>query len=127
MIDRSKLIKGKQFEKELRSNITATEKQFKKLVGQAKKKYKLKFKMNFQKGWYKDSAFFISDFYFPESNTTIELDGKSHNKKKQKEQDSRKEAYLKSIGVKTVRIQNNELWNMDCDSLVNFLVSKRII
>lgn len=127
MLDREKIQVGKQYERELRLNITPTEKLFKKLTTQLRKKYKLQFKMNFQKGWYKDDAFFISDFYFPETRTTIELDGKSHDKKKQKEQDSRKEAYLKSIGVKTIRMQNSELWNLDCDSLVNFLVSKRII
>jgi len=127
MINRKKLEVGKQYEKELRQNITATEKQFKKLISQLKKKYRFKFKMNFQKGWYKDEAFFISDFYFHESNTTIELDGKSHNKKKQKEQDSRKEIYLKSIGVKTIRLENSYVWNLDCDSLCSFLVSRRVI
>jgi very-short-patch-repair endonuclease len=47
--------------------------------------------MNFQKGWYKDSAFFISDFYFPATKTTIELDGSSHSLKKQQIQDKSNE------------------------------------
>lgn len=122
-----KKILGKQYERELRENASATEKQFKRLLSSMKRKYKLKCKVNFQKGWYKDDAFYISDFYFPQTKCTVELDGTSHDKKSQQIQDQRKEAYLSSIGIRTVRIVNRAIWTLDVDQLFQLLLRNRII
>ncbi len=123
----TKIIRGREFEKELRVNASATEKQFRRLLNAVKKKYELKFKVNFQKGWYKDEAFFISDFYFPEALMTIELDGTSHLSLKQQKQDARKAAYLLTQKVKTIRIKNQEVWGMDVEKLFRFLSRNRVI
>lgn len=120
---------GKKYERELRLNASATEKYFKKLLIKTKKAYKLhNVKYYFQKGWYSEKVFYISDFYFPATKCTIELDGQSHNKPGQKLQDQRKTDYLKSIGVRTVRLKNIEAWNLvHPDNLFNFLLRNRVI
>lgn len=123
----NKTIIGKKYEKELRANATKTEKQFRKLLNTTRKRYGLQFKFNFQKGWYKNEAFYISDFYFPGSKTTIELDGDSHLKFMQIKQDKRKEEYLTSQGIRTLRIPNRDVWHMDLHDTLMLLVRNKVI
>lgn len=49
---------------------------------------------SFRKDGMKDEAFYISDFYFPSSKTTIELDGIQHALKRFADKDAVKTAYL---------------------------------
>lgn len=123
----NKIQVGRKYEKELRINASATERQFRKLLQQVKKAYKLKCRVSFQKGWYKDEAFYISDFYFPETKATIELDGSSHDRLCQKIQDEKKADYLKSIGVRTYRLENRQVWAMTPDRLMQYLLRNRIV
>lgn len=65
--------------------------------------------------------FYISDFYFPSLEITLEIDGKSHNNKLQKQKDTRKEAFLTSLGIKTIRITNGKTRSMNEVSMVKLL------
>lgn len=128
IIDRAKKIKkGKHYEKLLRDNATPSEKHFKKLLSSVKKQYNLKFTVKFQKGWYKDQAFFISDFYFPSTKTTIELDGKHHEIPEYRAADLKKTQYLQSIGISTIRLKNREIYAFSTEKLYDFLVKNRVL
>lgn len=118
---------GKQYQKDLKKNASPSEIKFKSLLTQVKKKYFLSFKVEFQKTWIDESAFYISDFYFSETKVTIELDGASHEKKTQKDQDKRKADYLLSLSIRTLRIANSECWLFTPDSLFNYLLRIRAI
>ena len=50
---------------------------------------------------------FIVDFYCSELNLAVEIDGNSHNKKK--EYDIARDIFLKQIGIKTIRFTNNQI------------------
>jgi len=52
---------------------------------------------------------FILDFYCRELLLAIEIDGDSHDKKKN--YDLLRDQYLKSINIKTIRFTNNEVLN----------------
>lgn len=124
---RDKRVLGKQYEKELRKNATYAERHFRKLLNLLKKQYHLKIDVKFQKGWYEQEAFFISDFYFPASKTTIELDGIQHAVKRFADKDAVKTAYLRRIGINTIRIANIDVKLMDSEALLRFLVRNSVI
>jgi len=52
---------------------------------------------------------FILDFYCSELNMAIEIDGGSHNKKK--EYDFERDRFLSQIGIVTLRFTNEEILN----------------
>lgn len=52
---------------------------------------------------------FIVDFYCSELNLAIEIDGEIHEKKK--EYDQERDAFLKQIGVNTIRFTNDAVIN----------------
>jgi very-short-patch-repair endonuclease len=52
---------------------------------------------------------FVVDFYCSELSLVIEVDGGSHEKKK--ERDSLRDSFLKSCGIKTIRFSNEEILN----------------
>lgn len=122
-----KIKRGKQFEKQLRAKATPSEKHFKKLLSEIRKQYKLKLTVRFQRGWYQGEAFFISDFYFPATKTTIELDGRHHEKVAQRSKDTAKTAYLSSIGVRTIRLANREIYTFSAASLLDFLCKNGVL
>lgn len=127
-IDKNKAAAGRKFERRLRSNATKAEKHFKKLITQIKKRYNLQFTMKFQKGWYEGPAFYISDFYFPRTRITIELDGMQHyHDLRVVAQDLAKEDYLKTLKIRTFRLENSEILRFTCDELLQYLVEKRVI
>jgi very-short-patch-repair endonuclease len=49
---------------------------------------------------------YIVDFYCKEKNLVIELDGPQH--KQEKEYDTERDSYLKTLGIKVLRFWNNE-------------------
>lgn len=55
--------------------------------------------------------FFIADFYCAEKNLIIEIDGKYHEF--QKEYDANRDAILAELGLKTIRVKNEELNDME--------------
>lgn len=52
---------------------------------------------------------FIADFYCSELNLIIEVDGDSHDFKK--DRDLARDKYLKSCGITTVRLKNEDILN----------------
>ena len=55
--------------------------------------------------------FFIPDFYCAEHKLAVELDGRIHDF--QKEYDEHRDIILNANGIKVIRIQNEELKNME--------------
>jgi very-short-patch-repair endonuclease len=51
--------------------------------------------------------FFVVDFYCPEEKLVIELDGKIHER--QKEQDEYRTFIINQLGMRVLRIKNEEL------------------
>ena len=52
---------------------------------------------------------YILDFYCYEKQLAIEVDGEVH--RKQKDNDNYRDEFLKSIGIRTIRIHNKEIMN----------------
>ena len=66
---------------------------------------------------------FILDFYCSELNLAIEIDGDSHNKKKN--YDEARDKFLHQIGIETIRFGNDEILNNIDDvkiKLANFIL-----
>jgi len=57
-------------------------------------------------------AFFVADFYCDEKKLVVELDGKIHDF--QKDYDANRDAILSTLGLRTLRIRNEELGNLEC-------------
>lgn len=78
----------------------------------------------FQKTWTDTPTreFYVSDFFFPSLSLTLEIDGKTHNLKQYKIKDQRKEDYLSSLGIRTVRITNKQVKTLDSTSLLSLLL-----
>lgn len=85
---------------------------------------KLNVEFEFQKLWIetKGKEFYISDFILPSLSSSLEIDGSSHNLKAQKDKDARKESYLLSLGIKTIRITNKQVNKIDAAGLHKILV-----
>ena len=54
-----------------------------------------------------EENFFFLDFLLPEYNIAVEIDGKDH--KRRKKRDNRRDELFRSIGVKTIRIKNEQI------------------
>ena len=63
---------------------------------------------------------FIVDFYIPDYNLVIEVDGEIHNTLKNKEYDSFKDTMLKLYGLSVLRI-TNEMINLDFNKAVELI------
>ena len=59
-------------------------------------------------GWKK--YFYIADFYYACKKLVIELDGKHHEFGDQKEYDKARDAIMIEMGIKILRIKNEEVW-----------------
>ena len=66
---------------------------------------------------------FIVDFYIPDYNLVIEVDGKIHNTLKNKKYDSFKDTMLKLYGLSVLRI-TNEMINLDFNKAVELIEEK---
>ncbi len=88
--------------RELRRNQTDAEKVLWARV-RNKQFFGLKFFRQFSVGPY------ILDFYCPEKQLAVELDGGQHNLPEGKEYDAERTAYLYSHGINVVRFWNNEV------------------
>jgi very-short-patch-repair endonuclease len=60
---------------------------------------------------YRGLNYFIADFYCHEKKTVIELDGPIHETTI--EYDKFRDEELKKLGLKTLRLKNEDLYNMD--------------
>ena len=52
---------------------------------------------------------YIVDFYVPQANLVIELDGSQHGDKEQQEVDAIREQYLEAQGIRVLRYTNAEI------------------
>ncbi|WP_198597301.1 endonuclease domain-containing protein [Gracilimonas amylolytica] len=99
--------------RELRKNPTASEK----LLWKHLRKRQLQgYKFLRQKPFVHEQRenrryFYIADFYCAELNLVIEVDGKIHNF--QKEYDYQRDLVLNGLGLRVLRIKNEELVDMD--------------
>lgn len=62
----------------------------------------------FQKPFYICGQIYFADCYLPAYKCIIELDGGYHNTDKQKFKDSERTIYLNSVGIKVIRLTNEE-------------------
>ncbi|MCC6347695.1 MAG: endonuclease domain-containing protein [Nitrospirales bacterium] len=87
---------------ELRRNQTDAEKAFWTKV-RNREFYGMRFFRQYSVGPY------ILDFYCPEIQLAVELDGGQHNQSTNREQDTVRTAYLKAEGIQIVRFWNHEV------------------
>jgi very-short-patch-repair endonuclease len=52
---------------------------------------------------------YIADFYCPELNLVVEIDGGQHYSDEGKAYDSHREQYMTSIGIRTIRFSNSDV------------------
>ena len=52
---------------------------------------------------------YIADFYCAEARLVVELDGSQHYEETNIQKDTERSAFLKSYGLKVIRIPNNEV------------------
>ncbi|NOT12506.1 MAG: endonuclease domain-containing protein [Methylococcaceae bacterium] len=52
---------------------------------------------------------YIVDFYSPEAKLVIEVDGDSHYTETAQQQDTQRDAYLQSVGLRVVRFTNQDI------------------
>lgn len=62
----------------------------------------------FQKAFYICGSLYFADFYLPKYKVIWEIDGGYHKTTAQKKKDEKRTAFLESVGIKVVRIQNEE-------------------
>ena len=89
--------------KELRRNITLSEK----ILWTSIRNRKLKYKFRRQYG----IGNYIVDFYCPEIKLAIEIDGDSHCFKNAIDYDKNRTKYFNDLGIKVVRYTNNDIKN----------------
>lgn len=70
--------------------------------------------------------YFVADFYCHEKKLVIELDGKIHIKTK--EYDENRDTILKELGLKVLRIQNEELddWFKLKEKILTFIENDKL-
>ncbi len=95
------LISIKEKRRDLRNNMTASEKLLWSELKNDKLRYR--FRRQFSIGYY------IVDFYCPKKKLAIELDGEVHVS--QKEYDQIRDKFMKEFGILVVRFQNNDIRN----------------
>lgn len=59
---------------------------------------------------------YILDFYCPAVKLCVEVDGIQHQAEESLRHDSKRDAYLSSLGIEVLRIENNAIWN--CSDVV---------
>lgn len=67
--------------------------------------------------------FYVADFYCATHKVVIELDGKQHEFEEQKDYDEARDKLMGEMGMKILRIQNDELRKIDevLNKIENFL------
>lgn len=97
-----------EHQRSLKSEATETEIIMKRLLRNIKG-----ITFTFQKPFIVCDKVFYADFYIPSSRTIIEIDGGYHSTQSQILKDTKRTAYLNSVGVKVVRLTDKEVLNDD--------------
>lgn len=90
--------------RELRKKQTVTELLLREII-RNKNVNNLKFRRQHPLGNY------IADFYCPEKNLVIELDGSIHNKPEQKKRDQERDAIMKQHNINVIRFTNEDIFD----------------
>jgi len=101
----------KTFRKELRNNLTPAEAKLWTLL-KGKQLDGRRFRRQFS------VANYILDFYCPDENLAIELDGNGHIFASQAEYDEERDLFLLHFGIKVLRFVNKCVWD-DPENLIN--------
>ncbi len=99
--------------RELRKNQTPSEKKLWEEL-RLRRLYGFKFlrqKPIIHRKYQNKTYFYIADFYCAQKKLVIELDGKIHEK--QKDYDIQRDIVMKKLGLRVLRIRNEELNDMD--------------
>ena len=78
-------------------------------------------KYQFQKGFISGCNFAITDFYFPAIKTVVEIDGGYHCTPKQQNRDRTRTEYLNKMGVKVIRITNQQAFKIKASDIYSLL------
>lgn len=115
--------KSKQLRRDLRQNMTEAEKI---LWQRVRNKQLCGVKIRRQYGF----GPYVIDFYAPTVNLAIEVDGKIHLTKEQKERDLNKDVFLRDNQIDVVRIKNEEIFDdidlviLNLETIVNEKLNK---
>lgn len=101
-----------EFADENRRMATPAAKHFKKLLTLSG------FRFKSEKIVYKEVSFYIVDFYIPDRNLCIELDGGYHNTPEQKAKDVERDRFMESKGYHNWRMTNEEALALTRDEVV---------
>ena len=96
---------AKDIRRDLIKNITPSEKIIKSFLSNNRINY------DFQKIIYTKSSFYVGDFYIPDKNIIIEVDGGYHEDIIQRVKDKQRTSELLKLGInKVVRIENKDVY-----------------
>ena len=98
--------------KDLLNRLTPAEEIFKKFLKELGIKFEIQ-SIIYSYDQRKIIDYYIADFYLPDMNAIIEIDGEHHNSYKQREDDILRDFYIKRMGYKVYRIQNNLTLNQE--------------
>lgn len=107
----SKKTIANQFADDLRKAPTQSAKRFKKLLKATG------YRFMSEKIIYKEVSFYIVDFYIPDKNLCIELDGGYHDTPEQREKDFIRDKYLLGRGYQNWRMTNEEAVSMTVEEI----------
>ena len=68
---------------------------------------------------------YIVDFFIPQANTAIELDGMQHGDEEQREMDAARDRYLESLGIRVLRYTNTDVrqrFQEVCQDIWNYVM-----
>lgn len=99
--------KAEEFRDKLVKNQTEAELKFKAILKMMKVAY------DFQKIIYIGKSFYIVDFYLPDYNTIIEVDGGYHKEATQRKKDWSRTYTLRNMNKKVFRINNEDVNNVE--------------
>lgn len=95
-------VSGKRLRQELRNTATDAERLlWQRLKG--KQLFGLKFRRQYGVGKY------VVDFYCPAEQIVVEVDGDVHYMEAGRQKDARRDAYLRSVGLRVLRFTNLEI------------------
>ncbi len=104
--------------KKLINNATGAEKVLRSYFKQAGVIYE------FQKILKHDEGFFVGDFYLPDYNMILEVDGLYHTgNKEQRQKDLKRTKIIKSMGYSVKRIQNSQVYNWSLERILRYLAT----
>jgi len=66
---------------------------------------------------------YVIDFYCPEKELALELDGESHNTKKAREHDMERKEHLERFGIHSLRFKNEEVFD-DIKKVLSSIVER---